>query len=213
MQIQRRSQSIWKAESGSFLFRLLLLAVFFSAGVILGQVLSGRVREAAADELTHYLKSYLSITQSDSFSLKTVSSALLIYFRYPVLAFLCGFASIGVVFLPVLTTAYGFFLSFSVCCFTAAFGSRGVLLALSVFGLRCLATLPCYFYLAVPSMRIAFSLAAFSFGRGKRLQPVRYGSAWWLRLGIVSLILLAGAAAELFLSPRLLHLVLIKILT
>lgn len=78
-------------------------------------------------------------------------SAVVIYFRYPLLAFLLGFASIGVVLLPCVTVAYGFFLSFSVCCFTAAFGAGGVLLALAVFGLRCVVTLPCYFLLAVPS--------------------------------------------------------------
>ena len=72
-----------------------------------------------------------------------VLSALVLYFRYPLLAFLLGFASIGIVLLPCLTVAFGFFLSFSVCCFTAAFGPGGVLVALAVFGLRCLVTRPC----------------------------------------------------------------------
>ena len=51
------------------------------------------------------------------------------------LAFLLGFASVGAVLLPALTAAYGFFLSFSVCCFTAAFGRSGVLLALAAAGM------------------------------------------------------------------------------
>ena len=69
------------------------------------------------------------------------------------------------VLLPCVTAAYGFFLSFSVCCFTAAFGVDGVLLALAVFGLRCMVTLPCYFLLAAASWGTSAGLAAVSFGR------------------------------------------------
>jgi stage II sporulation protein M len=197
----------------SFLLRLLLLALFFLAGVILGQVLAGKVPTGTADELTQYLKDYFSLNTTAETASRTFLSALMIYLRYPVLAFLLGFASVGIVLLPVLTVAYGFFLSFSVCCFTAAFGSGGVLLALSVFGLRCLITLPCYFFLAVPSFQNAVSLAANSFGRKKQMTKVRYGSVWWIRLCIVLAVLLAGVLVEILVTPRLLSLVLTKILT
>lgn len=136
----------------------------------------------------------------------------LIYFRYPLFAFLLGFASIGVVLLPCVTAAYGFFLSFSVCCFTAAFGVDGVLLALAVFGLRCMVTLPCYFLLAAASWGTSAGLAAVSFGRGRRTAPVVYGRACWVRFGACCLALLAGVCAELFLSPVLLRLMLERIL-
>ena len=128
--------------------RLLLLALFFLAGVLLGQVLSGRVPDTTGDELRRYLEDYVRLGGEGAPTVQTALSALVIYFRYPLFAFLLGFASIGVVLLPCVTAAYGFFLSFSVCCFTAAFGVDGVLLALAVFGLRCLVTLPCYFLLA-----------------------------------------------------------------
>ena len=125
--------------------RLLLLALFFLAGVLLGQVLSGRVPDTTGDELRRYLEDYVRLGGEGAPTVQTALSALVIYFRYPLFAFLLGFASIGVVLLPCVTAAYGFFLSFSVCCFTAAFGVDGVLLALAVFGLRCMVTLPCYF--------------------------------------------------------------------
>ena len=131
--------------------RLLLLALFFLAGVLLGQVLSGRVPDTTGDELRRYLEDYVRLGGEGAPTVQTALSALVIYFRYPLFAFLLGFASIGVVLLPCVTAAYGFFLSFSVCCFTAAFGVDGVLLALAVFGLRCMVTLPCYFLLAAAS--------------------------------------------------------------
>ena len=192
--------------------RLLLLALFFLAGIFLGQVLSGRVPDATGDELRRYLEDYMQLGGGGAPTARTVLSALVIYFRYPLMAFLLGFASIGVVLLPGVTAAYGFFLSFSVCCFTAAFGTDGVLLAMAVFGLRCLVTLPCYFLLAASSWGTAAGLAAVSFGSGRRTAPVVYGRACWVRFGACCLALLAGVCAELFLSPVLLRLMLERIL-
>jgi stage II sporulation protein M len=202
-----------KKDRVSFWLRLVLLAAFFAAGVILGRVLSDRAPEGTAAELAKYLTGYFSLEQTEELSAKSILSALLIYFRYPLLAFLFGLVAAGIVLLPVLSAAFGFFLSFSVCCFTAAFGQSGVLLALSAIGIRCFVTMPCFFYLAVPSMERAWMLAGASFSKGKRLSRPAYSSNLWLRLGIASALLLAGSMAELFLTPFLLHLALSKILS
>lgn len=185
--------------------RLLFLALFFFAGIILGQVFSSHVPDAAGAELTRYLTDYLKVEGTDQ-SFPTVLSAAVLYFRYPLAAFLMGFASIGVLLLPLATAAFGFFLSFSVCCFTAAFGPDGVLLALAVFGLRCAVTLPCYFLLAVPSLERSIALASPSLGRGV------YGRAWWGRLAVLSGVLLAGMCADLMLTPLFLRQLLERIL-
>lgn len=195
-------------HSGTPLPRLLLLALFFFVGVVLGQVLAGRVPDATGAELQRYLTDYIQVGGEAAPSWGTVLSALVIYFRYPLLAFFLGFASVGVVLLPGLTAAFGFFLSFSVSCFTAAFGVNGVLLALAVFGIRCLITLPVFFLLAVPSWGTAAGLAAVSFGRGRRTASVVYGRACWLRLGACVLALSAGVCVDLLLSPVFLRLLL-----
>ena len=192
--------------------RLLLLALAFFGGVVLGQVLAGRVPDATGDELRRYLTDYVRLGGSGGVSAGAALSALVTYFRYPLLAFLLGFASIGAVLLPCTAAAFGFFLSFSVCCFTAAFGSDGVLLALAVFGLRCAVTLPVFFLLAVPAWGTSAALASLSFGRGRRSAPVTYGSRWWLRMAVCAAVLLAGMCVDLFVSPWFLRLVLDRIL-
>ena len=166
--------------------RLLVLALFFLGGVILGQVCSARVPDATGEELTRYLEGFLQVNGEGP---GAVLAAAVLYFRYPLAAFLLGFASIGALLLPF------------VCCFTAAFGPEGVLLALAVFGLRCAVTLPGYFLLAVPAWEHSAALASLSFGRSR--SPVVYGRAWWGRLAAVCVLLLAGMCAELMLSPRL----------
>lgn len=168
--------------------RLVLLALFFFGGVILGQVLTGRVPADTGQELTEYLQAYVAL--EEGVNPRAVLSALVLYYRYPLLAMLLGFASLGVVLLPGLTAVFGLSLSFSVSCFTAAFGSDGVLLALAVFGVRCAVTLPVYFILAAPAWSNAAALAAASFGRGRRAAPVVYGRVWWTRTAVCAAVLL-----------------------
>jgi stage II sporulation protein M len=184
------------------------LALCFLGGVVLGQVLSARVPDSTGQELTAYLRQYVQLEVSEI----PVWSTLALYFRYPLLAALLGFSSVGVALLPCVTVAFGLSASFSVCCFTAAYGPDGVLLALAVLGLRCAVTLPVYFLLAVPSWRTAASLASLSFGKGRRAAPVTYEKGWWRRLAVCGGVLLAGMCVDLICSPWLLRLVLERIL-
>lgn len=192
--------------------RLVFLAVCFAAGIVLGQVLAEQFSASSGAELERYLTDYVTLSGETVPGKRTVLTALVIYFRYPLVAFFLGFASLGVVAIPAATAAYGFFLSLSVCCFTAAFGRDGVLIALAVLGVRCLLTLPCYFLLAVPSLGTSAALASLSFGSGRRAAPVVYGRACWRRLAIVCGVLLLGVCVELFLAPALLESVLERVL-
>ena len=198
-----------KGPPASSLPCMLLLALFFLCGAILGQVLAGRVPGETGLELRQYLEDYVRL--GGEVSPGAAVSAAAVYFRYPLLAFLLGFASIGVVLLPVSAAAFGFFLSFAVCCFTAAFGPDGVLLALAALGLRCVVTMPCFFLLASSSCGTAAGLAAVSFGSGRRTAPA-CGRVDWRRFGACSLALAAGVCGELTLTPALLRLALERVL-
>jgi len=192
-----------RRTAGRFVPLLVLLSLFFFFGIVMGQVLAKYVPDATGLELKRYLEDYFRLEMS--WDWRTVLSAFILYFRYPLAAVLLGFASVGVVLLPVVTGAMGFFLSFSVCCFTAAFGSNGVLLALAVFGLRCVVTLPCFFLLALPAWETSGALAALSFGRGRHSAPVTYGKPWLRLLRGCAAVLTAGVCADLFLSPWILR--------
>ena len=174
---------------------------------------TGPGRDGTGDELTRYLTDYVYLYGQTAPEGRAFWETVVIYFRYPLLAVFLGFTSVGVVLLPVVAIAFGFFLSFSVSCFTAAFGGEGVLLALAVSGLRCALTLPCFFLLAVPSWQTSWALAGLSLGRGQRCAPVVYGRVWWLRAGLAAAVLLAGVCADHALSPVLLRLALERVLS
>ena len=183
--------------------RLFLLAVCFLVGVLLGQFFAECVSETTGTELDAYLESYFRVGQESSW--KSFLSVLLQYFRYPLIVVVLGFASLGVVLIPGITLAIGFLLSFSVSCFTAAFGTNGLFLAVAAMGLRCLITIPCYFLLAAPSWGRSAALASLSFGRGRRVSTDVNGRGWWGITVLCLVVLLIGACLDLFCTPKILE--------
>ena len=118
----------------------LLLAVFFFLGIGAGVVCAGRISGDVERELTTYLTDYLALAQSQDLGISVVCSLTLLYLQGPVLAFLCGVCSAGILLLPLLAAAAGFFPAYAAGCLTASFGGRG-LLPFSAFAVwsRCLA--------------------------------------------------------------------------
>ena len=94
---------------------LVLLAVFFAGGILLGQALAGRVPDGTGAELRRYLTDFLQLEDGAAEHARAAVSAVMIYFRYPLAAFLLAFTAAGAVLLPCVTVVYGCFLSFSVC--------------------------------------------------------------------------------------------------
>ena len=200
----------WKTRrlSQTAPWMLLILAVFYLLGVFLGQAIAGGVSAELQAELDRYLNDFVWLDQAQISAAETVWNTLFLYIRYPLMAFFLGFASVGAVLLPCLALLLGLGPSFSVSCFTAAFGVAGMKLAVALFGLRVLVTLPCFLLVAVPAWEASFRLLALSFGRGRRTAPVLYGRAYWLRFGVVIGVLLAGVCGDLLLTPWLLQRVL-----
>ena len=204
--MKQRTTNQVTAESS--LFRVIFLALFFLLGVVFGQVLAHHIPKSAAEELACYLQDYLRLGSAGAVTPEVLCSTVFIYFRYPMLAFLLGFASIGFLLLPFVTLGFGLFLSFSVNCFTASLGVKGILLSLIVFGFRCLMTLPCYFLLAIPAWSASMDLAVLSRGKERRRGTVGYHQTDWIRLGVCIAALTFGMVLDLFLSPSLLRLLL-----
>ena len=195
----------WKTKkiSRTAPWMLLILAVFYLLGVLGGQAAASLVSPELQAELDRYLTDFFRLDQERISVAESAWNTLLLYTRYPFMAFFLGFASAGAVLLPCLALLFGLGLSFSVSCFTAAFGTAGMQLALISFGLRVLVTLPCFFWVAVPAWEASFRLFALSFGRGRRAAPVLYGKAYWMRFGIVAAILFAGICGDMILTPWL----------
>ncbi len=80
-----------------------------------------RSLQSAGGELKQYFDAFLSGGVNRPFSVRALGETLLCYFRAPGIVFLLGFASIGIVAVPlVCVRARGFLLSYSLFCFALA---------------------------------------------------------------------------------------------
>ena len=184
---------------------LVLVCLLLVLGAVLGFAVCRAVPQQDRQELSDYLHPYAQATADGRGPSASALSVAAAYFRYPLAAALLGLTAAGLVLLPVLSVAQGFFLSFSVGCFARALGRGGVYLALAAFGPRCLFVLPCTLLLTVQGLSAA--------ARRRDGQKVRLTEgAYWRRVGLCGLILLIGAALELTFGPRLLQWVIARTL-
>ncbi len=182
----------------------LVLALFFVLGVLCGYACSGRCAVGTDGELRRYLDGYLSLASEGSLCVETIARTLVCFLRAPFLVFLLGFASVGVVALPLLLAAQGFLLSFSLFCFAGAMGREGFALVLALFAIRVLFVAPCTFLLGTAALEKSRALALFSLGGGRRVRPVSYEASYWYRFAVCCVCLLIGCVLELWLVPLLL---------
>lgn len=151
-----------------------------------------------------YFDAFLSGGVNRPFSVRALGETLLCYFRAPGIVFLLGFASIGIVAVPLVCACQGFLLSYSLFCFALSLGRGSFPLLLALFGIRLLAVLPCTLLLGNASLDKSRVLLSLSLGGGGRGRAVSYGSAYWYRFGICCVCLLFAALLELWLVPQFL---------
>ncbi len=202
----------FRRQNVDFTFRgqLIVLCALFAVGVLLGWRLYGNIAQQSSQQLQEYLTGYSELMADTGAAPTSLLSALFLYFRYPLLIFIFGFSALGIVLIPLLCVAEGFFLSFAVTSFVVSMGREGVLLALAALGVRCLFTLPCILFLALQAMD-----AAQQIGKqgtvGHRKNRAIYEPVYFLRFGACVLILLLGVVLEVTLVPKLFQLALTAI--
>ena len=187
--------------------RLWLLAFCFLGGAIVGQVLLSIAPDSLGEELRRYLSAYYR-SEPVVTAAEIVKTALA-YFRYPALALLLGCSASASGLLYAVCVWMACSLSFSIGCFGAAFGGKGIVLAAAALGIRCLVTLPCFFVASLSAMEYR----TLSHGKGPRRAAGAADKARRGRLELCVMALLTGTGAELWCVPRLLRLTLAWILT
>ena len=174
--------------------RIYRQALFFSIGVLLGQVLAFFLTGTVSAELRRYLFAVPVPEGRVPVTGGTVLLTSAAYLFYPLLAAVLGWCFGGGGLLCGVSAGFGCSLSFSVGCFAAALGRRGIGFAAAALGIRCLITIPCFFA-TVGSGRQSRSPGAPAGrqGRGNGIDVLPF------------LVLLAGIGAELWLTPKLLR--------
>lgn len=175
----------------------LLLGLLLASGMFCGTLCALRLNDGMLAELSEYAARYGAFLGGE-LPATAVLCTIRVYFRCAFWVLFLGFCTAGVILIPALLAAEGFGLAFAAVAFSAGMGSRGALLGLAAFGLRCLFVFPCVLQLGALAWRLSLE-------KKHSLADMRPH----MRTLCVCIFFLAlGAALEITLAPRLLALVL-----
>ncbi len=180
---------------------LVATAVFFSLGGLAGCLLALGVAGDGAEALQGYLVSFLASAQDGAMAMPVGAEVLWRTLRWPLGAALLGFTALGLVGIPALVSARGFFLAFSVASFVHAYGRRGLTMAFLLLGIPGLLTVPALFLLSAQGLHASWQLALRAPGQGRRELP--YHREYFLRCGLCAAIVCFGFLLERYLVPVL----------
>ena len=181
---------------------VLLLAVCFLIGGLIGDIYARSCDEASQTAFRQYLSDYCLWLERSEANIP-LGRCIFLYVSFVCAAFLFGLSPSGMIALPICTAGFGFLSFYTVSCFVQAFGREGVLLAVSLTALRLLFTLPCYFFTAGKAMVQSTRLLLFSAGRGKRIRAASDSRPQTTALLVCLICLCIGIFCERLLTPVL----------
>ncbi|MDR2665280.1 MAG: hypothetical protein LBC21_03250 [Oscillospiraceae bacterium] len=127
-------------------------------------------------------------------------SRLLSVCKYHIAAVFFGFSVLGVVCIPALAAARGFFLCFTVAALARSFGVSA--LTLGMFATCVAVSAPCFFILSVQSFSSSLSLLRAAAGRPSRARDEPFGSGFFVRCAMCVPALAGCALIDAMLIPR-----------
>lgn len=202
MRVKRNYGRLYNSDT--MLLQMLFLSLCFLLGIIAGQVLAGRYSKSYYIDISAYLSDYLLLSGSNERSMQLLLATAQLYFRDVFFVFLLGLSAIGAIMIPLYTLMVSAFLSYSVSCFIAVFGSRGAFLAFALFGFRALIIIPCYFFLSVPAWKFSLGFMATFSGKKSRSGHLIPERRYWLCLATIFGVLFLACFLEFWFAPALL---------
>jgi len=175
-----------------------LCSGFFLAGALAGAVSANYISEYS-DTL---LKNYFLSAESGIFISGGLLKSLFDSFLYHMVAVFLGFAAFGFLLLPLLSGLKGFVLTFVATAVIKVLGSTGWLVALSLFGLTSLISLPCLFVLSVQAFTASFTLTGALLKRRTVPRSI-YGKVYFVRCLLCAAALIITAFIDAYLAPLL----------
>lgn len=201
--MRKRIVHIWDVPAGGLLPALAVTSVAFSLGGLTGCLLAAIVGGDGNNGLTLYIQSYLSAVEAGGTEVPALLPVLWETLRWPILTVLLGFTALGVLGIPVLFAARGFFLAFAVASFVRMFGGVGAILAFFAFGVTGVIAVPSLFVLGVQGFLTSKGLAGRALGDNKRTLP--FNRTYFIRCGLCALALGLCIFLECFAVPALLR--------
>lgn len=160
------------------LYAYVICASFLICGCIVGTFVSGLVNDGK--ELFDYISSYLKLIESGQ-SDTDFFTEFLRNMKYHTMVLLLGFSVFGAPVIPVILGIRGFTLSFSVSSMVRVLGGRGIVLALSAFGVSAVFIIPSLIIFGAHCTRASSMLFLSVFKRNLKQDHMIYDKAFLIR--------------------------------
>lgn len=129
-----------------------LLTASFVLGAFLGCVLAASVSGAGSMALDTYMSGFTAALREGSVQAPSLMAASWAVLRWPLAVLLLGYVSFGLIGIPLLVCARGFFFTFCIAAFVQTLGGKGLLFALLLLGVESFLSIPVLFVLASQSL-------------------------------------------------------------
>jgi len=182
---------------------LMVCGIFFACGIILGTVSARRLDALGTQVLYESMMGYMEQIRAGTYVSPGFLSVLWTAGRDHLLVLFLGFSLLGSLCLPILSGVRGFYLSFPIAAFIRAFGTGGVPVALSLFGVGALFTLPIFFVLTEQAFSASAEMGRMVLGVGNVQIGALYGRGFLRKLIFCSFGILAAVFVEIYLTPAL----------
>ncbi|MEG2119195.1 MAG: hypothetical protein RRY53_02470 [Pseudoflavonifractor sp.] len=199
--MHRPVAGIWRVPSEGTGSALAATAFFFFLGGLAGCVLAANISGGGNESLTAYLEGFLLAANAGEVSVPGALTLLWSVMRWPLFTVVLSFTALGLIGIPVLFCARGFLLSFAIASFVRMLGGTGGLLALAVFGVSGVLSIPALFVLGVQGLSASRCLAGRAFGETRHVFP--FGRDYFLRCGMCMAAFCVCLPLECFAVPVL----------
>lgn len=193
---------VWDLPSSGTNISLIILSAAFFLGGLAGCVLAAQVNGSGSETLIDFLENYFSSINSGS---EQKLEPILIFwdvFRWPIYIFVLSITPLGLIGIPILFFLRGFLLSFAIASFYFAIGYPGITVALVVFCLSGMISIPVCFVLGVHGFLISGQVTVRLFGDGRRQKIFRKIN--YIQYAVCVLSLCVCSFLEYYLIPALL---------
>lgn len=200
--MRRAVAGIWGTPTAEGTPALVVTAVFFALGGLLGCWIAFHSGGGGDEALRAYLEQFLASASEGQLNTPAWPELIWRTVRWPLAAFLFAFTGLGLLGIPAISSLRGFFLAFSIASFARVYGRTGVGAAFLLLGVTGLVSIPVFLLLSVQSFSQAWSLAARPAGQGCRELP--YRRDFFYRSGLCAGALCVCVLMERYLIPVLL---------
>lgn len=188
-------------SSDMFSIGIIVLFMMLLCGVIAGCITASYISPESGSSLSKYMSDYISNAGSIVDYKTGVLHEVLALVKYPIIVFCLGYTVFGALGIPAAVGIKGFLLSFSVASVFRLYGYKGLAMALAIYGVQSMISLPCLVVISAVALESSLRLLRLVKNTGMKSGVSIAHKRSFIVFAVCVLIMAATAVVEAFCTP------------